>query len=591
MVSKKAVIDTETNAIDFSTGTHLSAITDLHLLVVKDYQTKDIWHYTKDNLKEAYAKLQEYDELIGHNIIGFDGPVLTKFLGPLKAKLTDTTILTRMAVPDKEGGHSLANWGLTLGFPKIEFSDWSGYSEDMLTYCIRDVEVCEKLYGYIMSVYSDGKSDKALELEHSIARIMAEQEARGVFFDRELADRLVSELSSKIEVLDLQVRNAVSLVRLIPGKPVSVPYKMDGNLKLNVVNLCEKIGLNKDQINGPFSSVTFEEYDLNSPDQQKKLLLENGWQPQSTTPTGQPQIDESITQVPIIGDALHERNSLRNRLEKVAGLVAMLGPTGRLHQGANTIGTPTSRMRHKRLANVPRVSRPFGYESRALFKATPGMMMVGYDASSLELRMLAHYIGDPNYTRLVMSKDKTDDAHTLAATAAGLTIQERDVGKTINYALIYGAGDSKLGAIINKGAASGRDIRSKLMHLIPGFKRLTDRVDKEAKKGFLYGLDGRRLILRQEYKGLNTLIQGGGAIFMKMVTHILDQKVKQLPYEAHKIIDMHDESQWEIEDSPAAIALMKTYIGDAFAEASQVLKLRCPQEPEIKSGYNWAETH
>ena len=91
------------------------------------------------------------DTLIGHNIIGFDLPVLKKLLGfEWWGDIEDTLVMSRLDNPSREGGHSLAAWGLRMNYSKGEFSDWTQYSQEMKEYCIRDVEVLDKveqLYG------------------------------------------------------------------------------------------------------------------------------------------------------------------------------------------------------------------------------------------------------------------------------------------------------------------------------------------------------------------------------------------------------------------------------------------------------------
>lgn len=591
---KKSILDIETNAIDFETGTHLSAVTNIHLMVIKDYQTEEIFWYTEDRLQEGLEKLNTYDIAIGHNIIGFDHPVITDRVGKINCEVVDTLIKSRLAHPDKEGGHGLANWGISLGYPKGDFKDFSQFSEEMLAYCIQDVNLTHKVDKYLDSTaYADGKSNQALALEHDVAWIMAEQERYGCCFDIDLAHSLISQFKTRMEEIDSSLREQDKFLKRTIEKEFHLVFKIDGSRRLNIIKAAELYGIDPSLISGPFSTFTLAPIDYSSPNQQKELLEKLGWKPKSFTPTGAPQLDDSVVEAGPIGVLLHERNSLNHKLSKVVGLVEMLGPSGRLHQGANTLGTPTGRMRHKRLVNMPRVTRPFGYEQRSLIKASPGFILIGYDASSLELRELAHYIGSEEYNKLVMSKDKKNDAHTLASTSGGLTnsSEDRDVGKTINYALIFGAGDAKLGSVVGGDIQEGRKLRNTLMSRIPGFKRLTERVAKEAKKGFLYGLDGRKLVLREEHKALNTLIQGGGAVYMKQVMVCLRDLVKVEGLMAFKILDMHDESQWEVLDEPSTISMFKELVEDAFVAANIKLKLRCPQAPEIKQGKNWAETH
>jgi Ribonuclease D len=106
--------------------------------VFKESTLGDFAHYVKTEVKEV----------IGHNIIGYDIPVCKRLLGVdfSHCKITDTLVMSRLANPQQEGGHSLDNWGQRLGVPKGSHSDWSCLSQDMVDYCVQDVMVNERMY-------------------------------------------------------------------------------------------------------------------------------------------------------------------------------------------------------------------------------------------------------------------------------------------------------------------------------------------------------------------------------------------------------------------------------------------------------------
>jgi len=110
------------------------------------------------------------------------------------------------------------------------------------------------------------------------------------------------------------------------------------------------------------------------------------------------------------------------------------------------------------MAQVPRVGAPWGEECRSLFIATEGYVLVGVDASGLELRCLAHYtypFDGGRYTEAILN----GDVHTTNQEAAGLP--DRDKAKTFIYALIYGAGEAKLGSIIDGDFMAGRTLKNR----------------------------------------------------------------------------------------------------------------------------------
>ena len=114
-------------------------------------------------------------------------------------------------------------------------------------------------------------------------------------------------------------------------------------------------------------------------------------------------------------------------------------------------------------------------------------------------------------------------------------------------------------------------------------------MDRASGKGWLKGIDGRRLKIRNKHSALNTLIQGGGAIVMKKALIILDKKIKELNLKARPVANVHDEFQYEVLESQAedfgSIAV------DSIINAGKELGIRCPLNGEYKYGNNWEQTH
>ena len=134
------VFDIETDGLYFHA-------TKIWCLVAVDENNK-VYSFTPNKIKEGIELLKSADKIIGHNIIGFDIPVVNKFFGSdlfKNCKITDTLVLSRLLNPILEGGHSLKNWGTKLGQSKIEFEQFDYLSDDMLKYCRNDVALTEKL--------------------------------------------------------------------------------------------------------------------------------------------------------------------------------------------------------------------------------------------------------------------------------------------------------------------------------------------------------------------------------------------------------------------------------------------------------------
>ena len=246
-------------------------------------------------------------------------------------------------------------------------------------------------------------------------------------------------------------------------------------------------------------------------------------------------------------------------------------------------GTITGRMAHRNpnMAQVPSTSSVYGKEFRSCWIVPKNYNLVGIDASGLELRMLAHYMNDKGYIHEIIN----GDIHTANQKLAGL--ESRDQAKTFIYALIYGAGDEKLGAVAKGSKRVGKNLRESFISNLPSYKHLKNRIEREARTGKIKGLDGRMLFVRKEYSALNTLLQSAGSIVMKQALVVFNDLVSNL--DANVVANVHDEWQVEVHKDHAEAA------GDlgvqAIITAGIQLELNCHLDGEYKIGNNWSETH
>jgi DNA polymerase I-like protein with 3'-5' exonuclease and polymerase domains len=203
--------------------------------------------------------------------------------------------------------------------------------------------------------------------------------------------------------------------------------------------------------------------------------------------------------------------------------------------------------------------------------------------------MLAHYMKDDKYVKTVTegsSKDGTD-VHTVNQKAAGL--QTRDQAKTFIYAFLYGAGPAKIGSIVGGSSTIGQKLINAFLKGTPSLQRLRDKVSVYAGKGFVPGLDGRKIWVRSEHAALNSLLQGAGAIVMKKALVLFDQKVKDASWSVQLVVNVHDELQMECHPDIAE-EVGKACVA-SIEEAGRSFNLRCPLDGEYKIGRNWRETH
>jgi DNA polymerase I-like protein with 3'-5' exonuclease and polymerase domains len=237
--------------------------------------------------------------------------------------------------------------------------------------------------------------------------------------------------------------------------------------------------------------------------------------------------------------------------------------------------------RNPNMAQVPNCSAPYGEECRACWVVPPKHKLVGIDASGLELRMLAHYMNDEGFIDEILN----GDIHTANQRLAGL--ESRNQAKTFIYALIYGAGDEKIGTVVGGSKKDGKRLRDTFLNNLPSFRTLIAKVSRAATKRFLKGLDGRKIKVRSQHSALNALLQGGGAIVMKQGLILFHEKIQE--YGAVVVGNVHDEWQVEVPEQYAE-EVGKAGV-ESIIQAGVDLGLNCPLDGEYKIGDNWSETH
>ena len=276
---------------------------------------------------------------------------------------------------------------------------------------------------------------------------------------------------------------------------------------------------------------------------------------------------------------------LQKRVSQVKSWLDVVEEDGKVHGRVITLKAITGRMAHNspNMAQVPAVYSPYGKECRQVWMTSSDKYkLLGCDASSLELRCLAHYMGDKKFTDEVVG----GDIHTANQKAAGLP--SRDSAKTFIYALIYGAGPAKIGSIVGGGAKEGKKIMDKFMSNMPALKTLRDKVDRASGTGYIRGLDGRLLKVRQQHAAMNLLLQGAGAIICKEWLRQITL-MAQRDYDYNLVASIHDEYQFEVRvDQTERFGELTQR---AMKQVEKTLSVNCPLDSEYKIGNNWAETH
>ena len=556
-------------------------------IVAKDIEQQKVYQFGPDKLAAGIKLLEEADVLIGHNILGYDMPVLEKLHGAtFTSEVIDTLVMSRLYQPVRENGHSLKTWGYRINFHKQEQpDDFDEYTPEMLEYCTQDVLLNEKVY---FALINEGKNfdPESLELETEVARIMLEQEQTGFLFDVERAMKLLAKLKTRMTEVEDEVQRTFK-PKWVDVKEVVPKLKKDGRLsKSGLTNLeyAQRADINDSR---PFMRKELQEFNLGSRKQIGEYLIDFGWKPERFTPTGQPIVDEgTLKKITHIHEArlIAEFLLLQKRIAQISSWIDELQGE-RVHGRVIPNGTITGRMTHRNpnLAQVPGVYSPYGEDCRACWTVPEGYKLLGIDASGLELRLLAHYMDDSNYIDEIIN----GDIHTTNQELAGL--ESRDKAKTFIYALIYGAGDEKLGKVVGENREAGTVLRKRFLTNLPALENLTTRVREASRRGFLKGLDGRKIFVRHEHAALNTLLQGGGAIAMKKAMCILHTHIQLNTLDAKFVANIHDEWQMQVKESIAEFTGLTGV--EAIERAGKHFNLRCPLTGEYKVGENWSETH
>ena len=530
------------------------------------------YQFREDKLHRFEEFIKQTEEVIGHNILGFDIPVVNKIFGYdlfANCKKTDTLVLSRLLNPMIEGGHSLKNWGTKLGHNKIHFEQFDFFTEEMLTYCRNDVELTERLYKFLSTKTKD--FGQSIELEHKVAEIIQKQHDTGFKINVIDAYELQCKFQEDMNDLTTKVRQT------FPPLKIETEFIPKSNNKA------------RGYVKGvPFTKVKYKEFNLGSRQQIAERLMLLGWKPKKKTDKGHVIVDEKVlSQIHNIPEAklINRYLMLQKRIAQVSSWIEAIKEDGRVHGKVITNGTITGRMSHQspNMAQIPAVYSPYGKECRALWTVNKGYKLVGVDASGLELRMLAHYMNDKDYTHEVVN----GDIHTTNQIAAGLA--SRDESKTFIYAFIYGAGSKKIGSIIGGSERDGERAKEKFLRATPSLRSLREKVERVAQRRWVRGLDQRKIIIRYPHAALNTLLQGAGAIVMKYALTLLEEYVIRKQIKAFPVVNVHDEFQYEVEESRAEE--FGRLAVQSIIDAGKQLNVRCPLNGEYKIGNNWSETH
>ena len=560
------------------------------------------------DVQEALRYLSKADTLVGHNIIEYDFPVLRKILSwePQNfQKIRDTLPLSRIVWPDiikKDannntipkkywGRYSLRAFGHRMDMHKGDVENFEEFTPEMIPYCNQDVRITNSLYELVKKL---GITNEAADLEMSFALLGQEMHEFGIQFDTCKAAVLYNTLLDKRnECLD-EVQDLVPPTE----KELKTPqYWTDTLTGVQYPTKSAAPAASKPDLKRGPNKVKITKFNPLSRQQVAKYLISQGWKPENKTATGQPQVNEgtllSITDIPAakVLATLYRVNKLIAMLAEGDEAWMKLAHKDRIHPRLKTMGTISGRTScvKPNLQQVPSARLPYGKECRQLFTARAGYALVGCDAKSLEVRCFANYMAKydgGDFAKEVISGD-------IHQANADFMRCDRQTAKNTFFALIYGASPTKISTMLETDIVQAENLIGSLFRSRPAMRHLIDGIKNVAQnRGFLRGLDGRKLIPRSVHSSVNLLVQAAGACVSKQAavnlrSYIIDNQLQCLGVRIVGFI--HDEIIIEAPEYKANQILNAACV--AFRDTTQQYSLRCPMDGEGAIGETWYEVH
>jgi DNA polymerase-1 len=603
---RKVVCDIEANGLLYN-------VTTVHCIVCKEWNTGEVTMFTPDTLDTFEEYASTVDEWVGHNFLAYDLRVLRKVLGvKIRAsRVYDTLLISRLQNFNREGGHSLANWGRLLNFSKGDYDEWDEYTEEMLGYCANDVELTYRVAVALKSEGGKRGSVLSERIEHASQHILENQKSNGFALDVPRAHKLFTEVKSRAQELERQILDEMTpIAKAI--RVIKPHYKKDGSLSSVGLKL---LGKNWEATAGPFTAIKWVEFNLDSPKQKVERL--NGWWSPTIRTKGYRKLRDKVYRNQITSEEfelkepytwqlcdenfatikanapqvlryLGEYAMCNSRSKEIEGWFDGLGTDNRVHGSVFSIGSGTHRMAHQspNMANIPGRDSPYGPECRSCWTVSDSdhYCLLGTDAVGIQLRLLAHYMNDAEYTKEVVD----GDIHTKNQKAASLST--RDLAKTFIYAWLMGAGSERIGRIIGGTSKDGKATTDRFLANTPALAKFRlHRIAGAAKAGGLVGFDGRWIHIKSEHFGMSVFLQGGEQAVMKWAMLDWHKKARQAGLDFKQVAVVHDEFQTEVARTDAE------QLGEiqcqSIRDAGSYFKLNCLMDGEYRIGNNWQETH
>lgn len=642
------IFDIETDGLNSPTKIHCACGLDTDTGTEYTFVFKDC-EYDYSAFYQILKDFSSKTQLVGHNILKFDLPVVNNFFklsGKTldietllqEGRIIDTLVLSKL-YDSLRKTHNLEDYGKEFNLYKQDFQDWSIYEEGMLERCRLDCQIVSKLLEKFNKLLVMPSWQKAVYTEMYMHYLTYLLEKNGFGFDEEgaraLKDTIQKELTNLSNIFKKIFPPRPTNIRLITPR-----VTMSGSVALNSI----PVELRKKDIiifpGASFSHFTWKEFNPQSITDRIDRLWELGWKPVNKTEghkeflqkygaddrNDTPDVKKKREHYARYGWTTDAENlkTISNKTPEVKYLLRWLvlsslenrltewldySVNKSIHGKFYHIGSWTHRLSHTNpnMANIPSVDSDVGYDLRKLWIARPGRVLIGVDAESIQLRVLAHYIDDPEFTKAIVSGNKKDgtDIHSLIWNLLKPACKTRSAAKNYIYAWLLGAGPRKLAKVLDCKVTEAAECGEKILNRFKNLRILhKETIPKDALRGWFIGLDGRGVrIPGNSYEERKRLVlagylQNGEAVIMKMAMVKWYSKLRKEGIEFYPVNFVHDEFQTETLDNKEIAGYVARVQMEALREVGDELGLRCPiagsnlsQTGKLSMGYTWSDTH
>lgn len=617
MKRKEVVWDIEGNNL-------LDGLEDIWCLVTKDIDTDSILKFSDHdkslpNMDYGIEYLDDVTNHIGHNLFGYDIPAMKKIYGwEVKddTKVTDTWILSMLNRYKRTHPHGLGGWGDKLEDNKGSYSDWSHYNREMLRYCVQDVNLNHKVYNQLIKeamflIKRNPMYSKRIECEMFVGRMNMKFNQRGWVYDRKRADTNLLEINERMGKIERLIEPKLGNKKVFKDKlPKVAKYTKAGwyastTARMLSEHFGRKIIPEDARSDNPPIAVgeEFQRFSevpitLGNPKDVKIFLQEKcGWIPDEWNRTknakgrwvnSTPILDgPALEELGEVGKGVKDYAMLQHRRSAFEGFNKMAENRGdgRISGNMWTIGTPTFRVRHEGIVNLPGHEAPYGGEIRALFATEKGRKIVGADSAGNQLRGFCHVCDNDDYTQKIVYGQ---DAHQYHADMIGSTRKE---AKVFIYRILFGSTAWGLAFAFGKTEEYAQDLMDKFEIEVPEFAQARDRLHNEwrSNNGFIFGESGNLIFVDDPKNCLNSYLQDLEKATCSASMKWSWDKLREEGIDAYPTIFYHDEDAFSVAEGDVERAA--PIIRDGFREGPKWFGVQIMDGGEAQVGDTYADVH